>query len=67
MAIDPTNGHAVWTSSEGIYLFFDATVAKLYFKDGSYWVFGAVSAGTEQDTGTLYPTLMENFNGNQLS
>ncbi len=63
---DSTNQHVVYTSTEGIYLFYDATVAKLYFKDGSSWIFGSVSAGTEQDAGTRYPTLMQDRNGNQI-
>jgi len=42
-------------------------VGRLYFRDGSFWVLGCTSAGTEQDAGTMYPTVMEDTNGNQLS
>src|SRR5205807_2111322 len=39
---------------------------KLYFRDGSYWVMGATSGGTEQDAGTMYPTQIQDTNGNQI-
>jgi hypothetical protein len=59
----------VWTSQESIYLTFDTTVSppRLHFPDGSFWEFGSLSAGTEEDAGTMYPTLMEDSNGNWLS
>jgi hypothetical protein len=59
-----TNG--VWTSQEGIYLTFDPA-GRLYFPDGSFWVFGSYSSGTEQDAGTFYPTLIQDTNGYRLS
>jgi hypothetical protein len=57
----------IWTSQESMYGTFDTTVnpPRLHFPDGSFWVFGSLSAGTEQDAGTMYPTLMEDSNGNQ--
>ena len=58
--------NGVWNSIEGIYVVFDP-VGRLYFPDGSFWVFGDLSAGSEQDAGTYYPTLIEDTNGNQLS
>jgi len=42
-------------------------MGRLYFRDGSSWVFGCTSAGTEQDAGTMYPTLMEDTNGHQIT
>ena len=75
--IDPTGAEyrldqcssstAICTSLEGIYLAYNSSNGQLYFPDGSFWVFGSTSAGTEQDAGTMYPTLMEDSNGNQLS
>ena len=62
-----TNTSGVWTSSEGIYVSYDSNANRLYFNDGSFWVMGAISGGTEQDAGTMYPTVMEDSNGNQLS
>jgi hypothetical protein len=62
-----TNTSGVWTSSEGIYVSYDSNANRLYFNDGSFWVMGATSGGTEQDAGTMYPTVMEDSNGNQLS
>src|SRR5579862_3178007 len=61
----PTTG--VWApSSGGLHIWYDSNVGRLYFPDGSFWVFGAVSGGTEQDAGTMYPTIMEDSNGNQI-
>jgi RHS repeat-associated protein len=57
---------SVWTSLEGIYLTFDPVAGRLYFPDGSFWICAALSAGTEQDAGTYYPTLIEDTNGNQI-
>src|SRR5258707_15758108 len=59
-----TNG--VWTSKEGIYASYDTSHQRLYFPDGTFWFFGSVSAGTEEDAGTLYPTQFQDTNGNQI-
>ncbi len=56
----------VWTSTESIYLAYDANAGVLHFPDGTSWTMGCQSAGTEQDGGTLYPTVMEDTNGNQI-
>jgi hypothetical protein len=58
--------HDVYSTKESLYLWFDATDNRLYFRDGSFWVLGCTSAGTEQDAGTMYPTLMQDTNGNQV-
>ena len=60
------NTGGIWTSAESIYLSFDSNADILHFPDGSFWTMGAVSAGTEQDAGTYYPTVMEDTNGNQV-
>jgi RHS repeat-associated protein len=57
----------VWTSTEGIYVSYDAAANRLYFPDGTFWVMGSPSAANEPDAGTLYPTLMEDTNGNQIT
>ncbi|MCI0718594.1 MAG: hypothetical protein L0338_06410, partial [Acidobacteria bacterium] len=57
---------SVWTSGEGIYLAYEAALKRLYFPDGSFWVMDCTSAGGEQDAGTLYPTRMQDTNGNQI-
>ena len=61
------NTGGVWTSQESVYVSFDTTVSlpRLYFPDGSFWTFGSLSAGTEEDAGTMYPTVMQDSNGNQ--
>ena len=61
------NSGGIWTSTESIYVTYDANAGQLHFNDGSFWVMGCTSAGTEWDAGTLYPTLMEDSNGNELS
>ena len=60
------NTSGVWSSKEGIYIEYEPSTYRLYFPDGSFWVMGAVSAGTEQDSGARYPTVMEDTNGNQI-
>jgi RHS repeat-associated protein len=62
------NNGGVWSSTEGLNVWFDTTYspARLYFPDGSFWVFACTSAGTEQDAGYMYPTLVEDSNGNQI-
>jgi YD repeat-containing protein len=60
------NSGGVWTSVESVYVSYDSNVGKLHFNDGSFWVMGSTSAGTEWDAGTMYPTLMEDSNGNQV-
>src|SRR5580704_4100488 len=61
------NSSGVWSSLESVYVWYDSNVGRLYFRDGSFWVFGCTSAGTEQDAGVMYPTLMEDTNGNQIT
>ena len=60
------NTNGVWTSREGIYLEYDSNTRRLYFPDGSFWVFDCLSSGKEEDAGALYPTLMQDTNGNQV-
>jgi len=61
------NTNGIWTSTEsGVYVEYDAAAGRLYFPDGSFWSMGATSSGLEDDAGTLYPTVMEDSNGNQL-
>lgn len=56
----------VWTGNGSFYAWYDANTNRLWFRDGSFWVMGCVSAGGEPDAGTLYPTLVEDSNGNQI-
>jgi RHS repeat-associated protein len=56
----------VWTSTEGIYVSYDVNARRLSFNDGTFWVMGCTSAGTEEDGGTMYPTLVQDSNGNQI-
>jgi hypothetical protein len=62
------NSGGVWTSSEsGVYLEYDANTKRLYFQDGTFWLMGAESSEEEADAGTLYPTVAEDPNGNQIT
>ena len=61
------NNNGFWTSRDSIHLTYDALRNRLYFPDGSFWVFGACSSGAEDDSGIRYPTLMQDTNGNQLA
>ncbi|MGA3044868.1 MAG: hypothetical protein ABSF54_29175, partial [Bryobacteraceae bacterium] len=56
----------VWTGNASFYAWYDSSTNRLWFRDGSFWVMGCVSAGGEPDAGTLYPTLIEDSNGNQI-
>ena len=60
------NTGGVWTSSESIYVWYDSNRNRLYFRDGSFWVMGCTSGGSETDSGSMYPTIMESSNGNQI-
>jgi hypothetical protein len=57
----------IWYSQEGIYVRYDPAKNQLYFPDGSFWEFNAVSSGAEEDAGTMYPTKMQDSNGNFIA
>ncbi len=61
-----TNSNGIWSSTESIYLAYDAFNQVLHFPDGTFWVMNGMSGGAEQDAGTRYPTIMEDTNGNQI-
>lgn len=61
------NNNGVWSSKQSIHVYYNPSNLSLYFPDGSFWVFGCVSAGTEQDAGTMYPGDIYDSNGNWLS
>jgi hypothetical protein len=63
--LDQNNGN-IWSSKQSVYVWFDANTNILHFRDGSFWNFACISAGTEPDSGVMYPTLMEDTNGNQI-
>ena len=60
------NTGGVWSSQQSVYVWFDSNKDRLHFKDGSFWVMGSSSGGTEADAGTLYPTIIEDVSGNQV-
>ena len=65
------NNAGVWSPSvnawEPVHVWYDSNAQVLHFADGSFWTMGSLSSGMEQDAGTIYPTVMEDANGNQLS
>jgi RHS repeat-associated protein len=62
------NNGGIWSSPESVYLEYDSNVSpgRLYFRNGQFWVMGCTSAAGEPDQGTMYPTILEDTNGNQL-
>jgi len=60
------NNSGIWTSRESVYVEYDATANRLYFRDGKFWTMGCTS-GYSPDAGTMYPTVMEDTNGNQIN
>ena len=60
------NSGGVWSSLQGIYVWFNASANTLYFKDGTSWLMGSTSGGAEQDAGTMYPTIIQDTVGNQI-
>ncbi len=64
--LDTVSPSGVWTSKESVYVSYDPGANKLYFRDGTNWTMGSASGGTEEDAGTLYPTVMQDTNGNQI-
>ena len=59
-------GGSLWTSPEGVFITYDDQTKRIYAPDGSFRVMGSVSSGGEQDAGTMYPTLIQDSNGNQI-
>lgn len=60
------NAGGVWSSQESAYVWFDANTNILHFRDGTFWAMGCTSGGQEPDAGTMYPTVLEDTNGNQI-
>ena len=60
------NNGGVWSSTQSVYLWYDSNAQILHFKDGTFWVMGCTSAGSEADAGTMYPTVIEDTTGNQV-
>jgi hypothetical protein len=56
----------VWSSKQSIYVRYDANANRLHFTDGSFWLMGCSSGGTEPDFGTMHPTVLEDVSGNQI-
>ncbi|HXE64182.1 MAG TPA: hypothetical protein VN519_11620, partial [Bryobacteraceae bacterium] len=65
--LDQNDGSGVWSSTQGIYVWFDSNANTLYFRNGTFWVMGATSGGSESDAGTMYPTVIEDSAGNYIS
>src|SRR5438132_7083325 len=60
------NNSGVWTSLEGVYVAYDSNTNRLQFPDGSWWFLGCQSQDAA-DSGTLYPTTLEDTNGNSMT
>ena len=55
-----------WISRNGVYISYDDSAHKLYFPDGTVWNMDCISSSAESDSGTRYPTLIRDTNGNQI-
>lgn len=60
------NSSGIWSSKEGLAVFYDPNLYRLYFADGSFWRMESVSGSSEQDAGTRYPTTIQDRHGNQI-
>ena len=60
------NNNGLWTSRDGTYATYNSSNQRLYFPDGSFWAMTVTAAAGEQDAGTLYPSSMQDTNGNQI-
>jgi hypothetical protein len=61
------NDNGVWSSStQSVCVWFDSNANRLYFRDGTFWVMGCTSSSGEADADTMYPTTVEDVNGNQV-
>lgn len=61
-----TNANGIWTGNTGLYVSYDENLHRVYSNNGSFWQMDSISASSEQDAGTRYPTLMQDSNGNQI-
>jgi len=61
-----TSSPGVWISLQGLYISYDPAKMRLQFPDGTFWIMGCESASGEPDAGALYPTLIQDRNGNQI-
>lgn len=57
----------VWRSLHGHYITWDPAQSVLWFSNGSSMTFGSIAGPYEADAGTLYPTLFQDANGNQIT
>jgi hypothetical protein len=60
------NSNGIWSSRQGIYVWFDSNTNILHFKSGTFWVMGSTSGGDEPDAGSMYPTIIEDVSGHQV-
>ncbi|WP_263385931.1 RHS repeat domain-containing protein [Granulicella arctica] len=61
-----TQSGNVWRSLNGHYVTWDPAQSTLWLANGSSMTFGSVAGPHEDDAGTMYPTLIQDTNGNQI-
>jgi RHS repeat-associated protein len=61
------NTNTVYLSQDSTYLIWNYANNTLTFRDGSVWTFGCESSSVEPDAGTLYPTELEDPDGNLIT
>jgi RHS repeat-associated protein len=56
-----------WICLQGLCISYDAENACIKFPNGDFWIMGCESAADERDAGVLYPTLIQDTNGNRIT
>ncbi len=47
------NNNGVWSSKEGVYIYYDSFAKRIYFPNSSFWVMGDTVGGVEADAGAF--------------
>jgi len=62
----PTTGD-LYMSRDSTYMLWDRVLNRLTFRDGTYWDFDYVASDGGPDSGTRYPTRIQDTNGNYVT
>jgi hypothetical protein len=55
-----------WVCLQGEFISYDPEAVCLKFPNGNFWIMGCESAAGEPDAGALYPTMIQDTNGNRI-
>jgi RHS repeat-associated protein len=62
-----TPGSDQYMSRDSTYMLWDRVLNRLTFRDGTYWDFNYVASDGGPDSGTRYPTRIQDTNGNYVT